>query len=150
MVEVEFSGENVTYDLFADWDGTNYDSKDGVSPGYHLLGPFPINQDMGIIVEDEANPIHCFDNELVIAPINPTNCISTAPPPTTAAVQASNMHLNLVTNNSLQANWTRGNGDNVIVTATPCGQSISAPQDGVSYSYDTYYSQAPTLSLIHI
>ena len=75
VVEVNFTGLNTAYDLYADWDGQTLDSKDDVPPGFYILGPFDINQNVGIVVEDISNPFNCFDNELVIAPPNPSNCV---------------------------------------------------------------------------
>lgn len=59
--------------------------------------------------------------------------------------QASNMYFNNILTNSIKANWTRGNGDKIIVTATPCGQNISPPVDGQDYNDDSDYSSAPQI-----
>jgi len=104
VIEVQFSGNNTLYDLYADWDGTTYDSKDDITPGFYILGPFPINQNVGIIVEDISNPFNCFDTELVIAPPNPSNCVpnpisqnnggSSQNPPVTCSVPSFNRSIN--------------------------------------------------------
>ena len=104
VIEVEFTGENTVYDLYADWAGTTYDSKDDITPGFYILGPFPINQNVGIIVEDITNPFNCFDTELVIAPPNPSNCVpnpisqnnggSSQNPPVTCSVPSFNRSIN--------------------------------------------------------
>ena len=75
VLEVNFIGQNTAYDIFADWDGQTLDSKDDVPPGFYILGPFDINQNVGIVVEDISNPFNCFDTELVIAPPIPSNCV---------------------------------------------------------------------------
>ncbi len=66
-------------------------------------------------------------------------------PPITPTIQASNITFSNITNNSVYANWTRGNGEGVIVTCTPCGQAISPPVDGVSYASNYQYPLAPTI-----
>jgi len=75
VVEVDFTGENTTYDLYANWDGNTLDSKNSITPGFYILGPFDINQNVGIIIQDEENPDNCYDSELINSPTVETNCV---------------------------------------------------------------------------
>ena len=73
------------------------------------------------------------------------NSCSNSNNPNAPTLQAMDIHFKNVTYNSLNANWTRGNGDKILVTCTPCGQNISQPQNGVDYSYNSDYSSAPSI-----
>lgn len=60
----------------------------------------------------------------------------------TPAVQASNLQVTNTTSNSLTLTWTRGSGDNCIVTCTPSASNIYPPQLNQIYAGNTNFSIA--------
>ncbi|NBW37265.1 MAG: hypothetical protein EBR30_20050, partial [Cytophagia bacterium] len=60
--------------------------------------------------------------------------------------QASNLTFSLVSETQMQVNWTRGNGDQVIVFARAGAFSVENPSNGTSYTADPGYGAGtPTL-----
>jgi len=67
--------------------------------------------------------------------------------PTTApTIQAKNIQFTANTTNSISLSWTRGNGQNCIVTCTEMGaNAIDAPDPGVVYSGSSNFNNAPVV-----
>lgn len=132
VVEVDFEGNNTSYDVFAEWDGIVYDSENSVAPGFVILGPFNTTQRVALIIEDELNPHSCVVTE-VTAPIYlNSNCL---PNPITAANGGHTQNAQVscpapsgfsrtVSNNEVTYNWTWGSNSQNLIIEEVFGQNI--------------------------
>lgn len=124
VIELDFEGNNTSYDVFAEWNGTIYDSKDGITPGFLILGPIDTSQKVAIIIEDELNPQACFETSLILPnylstdcfpnPISNANGGSTQNPPVTCPVPSG--FSAPVSGNKVTYNWNwHANAQNIII-----------------------------------
>lgn len=81
-----------------------------------------------------------FSDELIfIVTDNPNNSL------VHPSQQASNLYINSINTNSYRGNWTRGNGDKVLVTCTPCGFQAGQPSDGTDYTSNGNFNSAQAI-----
>ena len=83
-----------------------------------------------------STPVYYHDDVLVTGIILCTQ-------PTTQA-SATGLTVSNATKNSLNVNWKNGNGDKVIVIATPSGTAPVAPASGTAYTANSTYGTGQT------
>jgi len=93
--------------------------------------------------DPSATGFYIFSNELVFTVYFPDQ--SNPSVPVTPSQQASNLYINSINTNSYRGNWTRGNGDKVLVTCTPCGFQAGQPSDGTDYTSNGNFNSAQAI-----
>ena len=76
-----------------------------------------------------ANSEGDFSERYIDINVNPSDLSIITEP----SIQASNLRFSDITMNSLRVRWDRGSGERIMLTCTPCGNTVIEPNNGESY-----------------
>lgn len=81
-----------------------------------------------------------FAEKFIDIIVNPTNVSDKSP-----TIQLTDLRITGIQSLQSTIRWSRGNGEKVLVTCTPCGKNVLTPANGTSYSANNNFSFASTI-----